>query len=628
VDRRTITAALDVLTLLLAAGAVAITICGGIDLSLPHLRLTASNPFRTLLLLGGVILLRATLFQAIGPFGRQDTTWRRMLAPASDHPMAAGMAPGQLRRTLLAALGLAAALALLLHEQLQHPYSIADLGDPLFSIWRMGWVQHALAADPQHLFDGNIFHPLPLALTFSDAIILPAMAGAPLRALGLHPLLVYNLLFVGAMWLSGVGTYLLVERLTGSPRAAFVSGLLYAACAYRFEHYSHLELQMTQWMPLGLLALHLFAATGRWPYAAALAAAGLAQLYSGMYYAVFFLVYVIAVGLGLWLVHRPSLRALAVPLLVSAIGAGILASPLIRAFSAAEVIKGERSLDEIVFYSAKPVDYLRANTRSVTWREHLLPPLPERALFPGAVPLALAAVALIPPLSPMRVVYAVALAVVVDGSFGLHGVIYPQLYHYVGVFHGLRSPARFAALVALTLAVLAGFGVARLLRGRSTRTCNLALAALIVAILVDAWPALQIIPTWTSPPNVYDQLPAQSNVVLAEFPFSSDPAFNAVYMYFSLWHWRPMVNGYSGFIPQPYTEVAPDIEEFPLGRSLVALRDRGVTHVTINCGIRFISNDDCETIIARAARAPELHLLAETRWEDARVLLYAFEPGS
>ena len=59
----------------------------------------------------------------------------------------------------------------------------------------------------------------------------------------------------------------------------------------RFEHYSHLELQMTQWMPLGLLALHLFITTGRWPYALALALAGAAQVYSSMYYAAFFFVY-------------------------------------------------------------------------------------------------------------------------------------------------------------------------------------------------------------------------------------------------------------------------------------------------------------------------------------------------
>ena len=141
----------------------------------------------------------------------------------------------------------------------------------------------------------------------------------------MHPVLVYNLLIVSAFWLSGVATYLLVERLTGSARAAFVAGLIYATYSYRFDHYSHLELQMTYWMPLGLLALHLFISTGRWRYALALALAGVAQLYSGMYYSVFFLVYVVVITIGLLIAQRPSLRALIVPGVVSALVAAILA---------------------------------------------------------------------------------------------------------------------------------------------------------------------------------------------------------------------------------------------------------------------------------------------------------------
>ena len=39
--------------------------------------------------------------------------------------------------------------------------------------------------------------------------------------------------------------YLLSAHLTGSPRAAFVSAVLFGFYPFRFEHYSHLELQMT-----------------------------------------------------------------------------------------------------------------------------------------------------------------------------------------------------------------------------------------------------------------------------------------------------------------------------------------------------------------------------------------------
>src|SRR6185436_12364069 len=253
-------------------------------------------------------------------------------------------------------------------------------GDPLFSMWRVGWVAHQIATDPLHLFDANIFYPQGLTLTLSDPVILPALTIAPLLAVGVHPVVAYNILFLSGFWLSGVATYLLVERLTGSARAAFVAGLTYACYSYRFEHYSHLELQMTQWMPLGLLGLHQFLATGRRLYAVAFGLAGVAQLYSSMYYAAFFLVYATVVGLGLLRIHRPPMRPLAAPLAIAAAIAAVLAVPITWAFVAAEPIKGARGTFEVEFYSAYPSDFLRANRSSLLWNGRLRPPAPAGTL--------------------------------------------------------------------------------------------------------------------------------------------------------------------------------------------------------------------------------------------------------
>ena len=45
-----------------------------------------------------------------------------------------------------------------------------------------------------HLFDGNIFYPLPLTLTYSDATFLQGLLGAPFVLAGADPLLVANAL--------------------------------------------------------------------------------------------------------------------------------------------------------------------------------------------------------------------------------------------------------------------------------------------------------------------------------------------------------------------------------------------------------------------------------------------------
>jgi hypothetical protein len=519
---------------------------------------------------------------------------------------------------------MAAALVVLLHDQFANLYAVPDLGDPLFSIWRVGWVAHQIVADPRHLFDGNIFYPEPLTLTLSDPVILPALTIAPLLALGVHPVLAYNILFLSGFWLSGVATYLLVERLTHSARAAFVAGLTYTCYSYRFEHYSHLELQMTQWMPLALLALHYFVSTGHRRYAFAFAFAVVAQLYSSLYYAVFFVIYATAIGLGLVRMHRQSIRRLVVPLVSAGVVVLLIAVPIIRAFNAAKTIKGERGRYEVVFYSAIPADYLRAPLYSALWYDRLRSPLPERSLFPGLAPLVLAAAGIAPPLGALRLVYTAGLLVAFDGSLGLNGILYPLLYQLPGPIRELRSPARFAALVGLTLAIFAGFGARRALRWRQSRTYQHAMfAALIAFVLIDAWPALTLTPVWKEPPEIYNVLRYTPSAIIAEMPLRNDESGNTPYMYFSLWHWARMVNGYSGFIPESYADFRKEMVSFPDARGIDTLRRRHVTYVSVNCGLNYAG---CGELMDRMRRDGRLRLTANTRWNNHTVQLYEVLP--
>ena len=615
--RRSVTQFLDTTIVVMFVLALAIAITGGFVTEAAGVRVSLRTPARAMLWLLVTLAIRLGVDRVNGPFG---LTWSGFRIPIHPDPFQVHAAPGVWRRTAWAALGLALALAVLLHTQIAHPYSVPDYGDPLFSIWRVGWVLHQLGNDPTHLFDANIFYPQPLTLTFSDPMILPALTAAPLLAFGLHPVIVYNVLLVSGFWLSGVATYILVERLTSSPKAAFIAGLMYACQSFRFDHYSHLELQMTQWMPLGLLALHLFVATGRWPYAIALAFAGVAQLYSSMYYAVFFAMYATVIGIGLLIIQRPRLRVVVTRAAAGAAIAAIMAIPLARAFAAAQPIKGDRPVEEIRYYSATPLDYVRANARSALYSHALPNPKPERGLFPGVVPLALGAAGLISPITPIRLVYLAGLLVSLDGSFGMNGLLYPVLHEWLGPVRGLRSPARFTVLFALTLCIFAAFGVRRLLRGRVSRAAEWSLfAALIAAVLADAWPTLVLLPVWKEPPAIYRGFADTSGVVLAEFPIEPNEVFNIPYMYFSTWHWKPMVNGYSGFIPQSYVSVAPTLQTFPAGAAIAELRRRGVTHVTVNCGLHY---RDCETQLALARGSTDLRLIAETVWEGAPVALF------
>ena len=627
-SRRSVVIGLDSLAIALLLLARAILQTGGMVFNVGSVRVSLGSPHRALLALFIVVVVRLVVARRIGPFGLWSDRWERLLDATAHEPLVLDSTAGAWRRALLASLGIGAALAVLLHDQVFHLDWVPDLGDPLFSMWRVGWVAHQMVTNPLHLFDANIFYPERLTLTLSDPVILPALTIAPLLALGVHPVVAYNILFLSGFWLSGVATYLLVERLTGSARAAFVAGLTYACYSYRFEHYSHLELQMTQWMPLGLLALHLFLATGRRFYALAFGLAGVAQLYSSMYYAAFFFVYAAVVGIALLRVHRLSIRPLARPLAIAAVIAAVLAAPITGAFVAAEPMKGARATYEVEFYSAYPSDYLRATRTSTLWSGRLQPPAPERTLFPGAAPVSLAALAIAPPFGTLRLIYAGALLASVDGTLGLHGVAYPYYYWLLPPFRGLRAPSRFAALVGLTLAILAGFGARRALRWRTAPVYQHAMfAGLIAFVIVDAWPSLRLEPVWKEPPPIYDVLRYAPNAVLLETPIPNDEIFNIPYLYFSTWHFAKIVNGYSGFVPTSYADFYKEMVFFPDSRSIAALRQRGVTYVTVNCGVgTFLSPQECGVLMNAVRHDVRLRLTSSVQWNGHTVQLYEVLP--
>jgi hypothetical protein len=123
-------------------------------------------------------------------------------------------------------------------------------------MWRLAWVAHAIRTAPADLFNANIFHPEPLTLAYSDAMLLPGVILAPLFWAGAHPVIVYNLALFTAFIVSGLAAFWLAREVTGHAGGAMVAGVIYAFAPYRFTHYAHLELQFVFWIPLLLLAIH------------------------------------------------------------------------------------------------------------------------------------------------------------------------------------------------------------------------------------------------------------------------------------------------------------------------------------------------------------------------------------
>ena len=520
--------------------------------------------------------------------------------------------------------GLVLVALTVLHRQASDLYAVPDRGDPVFSMWRMAWVQHQLARDPWRLFDANIFYPLPATLTYSDAMILPAVVAAPLAWAGLHPVVAYNVTLLAAFILSGLSAYVLVRGMACGRIAAWITAVAFMICPFRMNHLSHLELQMTMWMPIVLLGVHRLLRDGDRTFTLILilATALAAQWYSSMYYGLFLTLYAAVFGVVLACAWRTPWRRL----IAGAAGAGLAAClvwPLVHVYTASAPARGVRPRDVVRRFSAVPLDYLRPGVNNPAYRAFLPRVVEaERALFPGVGSLALAAVGAWPPLTATRVAFITAGAVAFDASLGLNGLLYPVLYK-MAPFQSIRAPARFGILVVLTIAVLAGAGARRALaRVRTPRWRAGLLALFTTALMVDGWPRHNRVPMWRVPPGIYAALP-ETGAVLFEFPVHAEPARfeeNLPYMYFSMSHWTPMVNGYSGFNPPSYAALLRATSGFPAPSSLDYLEGTGVTHIAVHCALWVA--DVCAATVDRLDTTPRLRRIAGAKWYDQPSVLY------
>lgn len=279
----------------------------------------------------------------------------------------------------------------------------ADLGDPVFVMWALAWDCEQLLAllrgDFSRLatfFDANIFHPLPLTLAYSEHFIAQAVQILPVWALTHNPILCYNLLYLSTFVLSGLGAYLFVRELTGSPRAAFVAGVLFAFAPYRFPQSSHLQVLSSQWMPFALYGLRRFfdsldaqtTSGGRWRPLFGAVAALVAQNLSCTYYLMFFAPFVIPyVVWEIWSRRAWSRTRLWMQLVTAAVVVAVPTVPMLLPYAMVqEQLQIARSRGELSMYAADVYSWATAVSEQILWGSTArVFPKAEGDLFPGLI---------------------------------------------------------------------------------------------------------------------------------------------------------------------------------------------------------------------------------------------------
>jgi hypothetical protein len=456
--------------------------------------------------------------------------------------------------------------------------------------WIVSWVAHQAPRAPLRLFDANIFFPEPRALAFSEHMTVQGLMGAPIRALGGSPVLTYNLLILAGLALSAWSMWVVMLRWTGSHAAGAVAGTLFAFNAHTLTRLPHLQALHLEFLPVVLLATDRLIERRRTRDAVLLGLAVALQSLTSNYLMVFTAV-TAAVALAArandWVRPAPA-RTAALAAVAAAIGA-LLVGPFLYPYYAAQREQGlTRSLDEVARYSSTWRDYLSTAGRMhyAAWSHRFFEG--STALFPGVTAMLLAVVGVLirPGWRDGRVRTAAAVGVVgLALSFGPALPGYGTLYHWLPLLQGVRGAARFGFLALVAVSLLAGYGLAALgARHGRQRWWPAVVAVVLIAVNAEALRAPLVFRPFSGIPRVYEALRDPSVAAVAEFPFYTPATIlrNAPYVLNSTAYWRPLVNGYSGFVPASYTGFADALRGFPDDRALAQLRSLGVTHVVVH----------------------------------------------
>jgi hypothetical protein len=483
-----------------------------------------------------------------------------------------------------------------------------DNADAELNEWILAWVAHQLPRAPLRLFDGNMFYPERDTLAYSEPLIVPALMGAPLHWLGASPVVVFNVVLLLGFALTTWAGYALVYEWTGDRAAGLLTGSMFAFNTHTLTRLAHVQGIHAWGLPLALLAADRLVVHARWRDALWLALAMAAMAYTSGYLVVFGAILVAVVVVT----RVPDWWSRAVRVVslfaIATVAAGIMILPVYLPYRRLSQTMGmKRPLEAVTEFSASVSGYFATAGRIhfSTWSSRFVGN-PVDLFFPGLVVLILAAlavfwafgrtgsrternddrVAISSALTRRRIVMLIVLAL--TGfvlSLGMRTPVYGWVYHVFPPMQGLRAAARFGNLFLLGMAALAGIGLAAARLSFPPRRAALVAAGLVAIANLESLRAPVGYTRFEGIPAIYSILAKEpGRVLLVEVPFwPPQAAFEqAEYVLNSTAHWQPMLNGYSGYLPQSYRRNAQSFWYFPQEHAIQAMRRAGATHVMIH----------------------------------------------
>lgn len=496
-------------------------------------------------------------------------------------------------------------------------------GDVRLIIWTLAWDNHAVLAGLP-LFDANVFYPAQRSLAYNEHLFGVSLFTLPIYAATGNAVLAYNVVWLLSFILNGVAMHALLRRYTGRDLAAFAGAVVYTFSFYKMLHaHGHLHLVWTWLLPLSLLALH------RWNDRPSLlrcllwGATVTLQALTSWYLAVIVglangaLLIALAVG---W---RRALTRRCAHLGAAAALVALCVWPFAREYRdlpPATSSEAASNSADVAGYLVPPENtwpgrmWLARVGKGPRWIWG------ERTVFLGWTALALALTGAVVGLRqrPRLAAFYLLLALAAF-SLSLGPTTNPaatgwrsfDILARLPAVDAFRAPARFAQLVLLGVSVLVAVAVAAA-QSRFARVSGPALAILLPLMLsewyVVGFPAGK--PKPFEIPAIYRDphlRTAHAIVSLPEYRATPQWWLGSDYLFYSMAHWRPIVNGFGRGEPQEHFRVVSHMRAFPGPNNARTMRRLGVEYLVLHAD-RY--GPGADEVIRGAMEMPEYALVA------------------
>jgi hypothetical protein len=443
------------------------------------------------------------------------------------------------------------------------------------TMWILAWDTHALTTHPTTLFHANAFYPAPWVLATSEHMLGNVPWFGPVYFATGNPVLAHQVTLLASFVVAGLTMAAWVLYWTGDRTAAFLAGLAYAIAPYRLWQLGNLHVIAIQYLPLIPLGIDGIVDRRRPRLATFLCWLGLVASTLCSYY-VGYAAFVLAgvYGVARLASARPAIGQAVVRLGIAgglaAVVLGLVTIPyVLLQQSGALPDHTQDSFNSLAFWAVLKFGVQGLLGWFVLPRRDGIP----QYLTVTAMLLALVALGL-HRRSPRGALVATALTGLVlffgpsvpnpwsPGS-GIP-LPYKLLAAVVPGFSAMRAPQRLGCLTTLAVVALAGLGLAavraRLARDGRTRLAAVLPFVLAATLVVEVRPrglAALTVPTEGSTPGAAQYLREHGDGgAVLNLPFNRHELHReSGYLFESIFHWLPIVNGYAAYPPKAYVDV-------------------------------------------------------------------------